>query len=129
MILFKKAADLRNWLDLQEKQPAEIGFVPTMGALHAGHISLIKTSKKQDAITVCSIFINPTQFNDPKDFEKYPVTIEKDICLLESAGCNVLFLPSVMELYPGGLQTANKNGYDLGYLETILEGKYRPGHF
>jgi len=127
MILFKKAADLHKWLDDQRKKEISIGFVPTMGALHKGHISLIETARQQNPATVCSIFVNPTQFNDPKDFEKYPVTIEKDITLLEQAGCDVLFLPSVKEMYPGGIKTTRH--YDLGFLETILDGKFRPGHF
>ncbi len=127
MILFKKAADLRNYLDAQQKQNRKIGFIPTMGALHPGHISLIATSKKEGAITVCSIFVNPAQFNDLKDFKKYPSTIEKDIYLLESSNCDVLFLPSVEEIYPDGFET--KTLFDIGYLETILEGQYRPGHF
>ncbi len=127
MILFKKAEDLRKWLDVQGKKPKTIGFVPTMGALHAGHISLIELSKKKNLITVCSIFVNPTQFNDGKDFVKYPVTLEKDIILLETACCDVLFLPSVEEIYPKGLKQSRY--YDLEHLETILEGTYRPGHF
>jgi pantoate--beta-alanine ligase len=127
MILFKKADDLRKWLDNQQLDSKNIGFVPTMGALHAGHISLIKASKKQNAVTVSSIFVNPAQFNDSKDFEKYPVTIEKDILLLEEAGCDVLFLPSVTEIYPNGLLA--KKYYDLGFIETVFDGKYRPGHF
>ena len=125
MILLKKL-ELRIPGHSAEKGKT-IGFVPTMGALHAGHISLIKASKNENPITVCSIFVNPTQFNDPKDFEKYPVTIEKDIDMLKEAGCDVLFLPSVEEMYPEGIVT--ENHYDLGYLETILEGKFRPGHF
>ncbi len=128
MILFKKGTDLRNWLDAQQKQDYRCGFVPTMGALHAGHISLIHASKSENPVTVCSIFVNPTQFNDPKDFAKYPVTIEKDIDMLEEAGCDILFLPSVMEMYPEGPGVVNSK-YELGRLETILEGKYRPGHF
>src|SRR5215475_4275882 len=127
MILFKRPSDLIGWLDNQRVLSRKIGFVPTMGALHEGHISLITISKKATDLTVCSIFVNPTQFNDPKDYEKYPITIEKDIQLLEEAGCDVLFLPSVKEIYPGGLE--EKEHYDLGYLETILEGKFRPGHF
>ena len=111
----------------QRKQGKKYGFVPTMGALHAGHISLINDSKKASDLTVCSIFVNPTQFNDPKDFEKYPITIEKDIAMLEAAGCDILFLPEVAEMYPGGTSTSIH--YELGYLETILEGHYRPGHF
>lgn len=127
MILFKKAADLNRWLDQQRKAGQSIGFVPTMGALHEGHISLITISKKETSLTVCSIFVNPTQFNDPKDFQKYPVTIEKDITLLEKAGADILYLPEVAEVYPDG--TTNLEKYDLGHLETILEGKFRPGHF
>ena len=127
MILFKKAKDLQNYLDTHKKQGGKTGFVPTMGALHSGHISLVNRSKKENGITVSSIFINPTQFNDSADFEKYPVTIEKDIALLEIAGCDILFLPSVAEMYPDG--TNGTIHYDLGHLETILEGQYRPGHF
>lgn len=127
MILFKKTGDLHKWLDGQRKKRKKIGFVPTMGALHKGHISLIERSSKSNQVTVCSIFVNPTQFNDPKDYEKYPVTIEKDIELLENAGCDVIFMPSVTEMYPEGLDLTMH--YDLGYLETILEGKFRPGHF
>jgi pantoate--beta-alanine ligase len=106
---------------------ASIGFVPTMGALHKGHLSLIELSKSHCSTTVCSIFVNPTQFNDPKDFEKYPITVEKDILLLELAGCQVLFLPSIAEMYPNGL--GEKRHYELGYLENLLEGSLRPGHF
>ncbi|MBL7739813.1 MAG: pantoate--beta-alanine ligase [Chitinophagaceae bacterium] len=127
MVLFKKSAALQKWLGKQRKKGKIIGFVPTMGALHDGHLSLIEASKKHNSITVSSIFVNPTQFNDPADFEKYPITLEKDIQLLEQADCDVLFLPSVSEIYPEWA-TANEQ-YDLGYLETILEGKYRPGHF
>ena len=127
MIIYKKAADINSFINKRKKDGLQIGFVPTMGALHNGHISLIETCKTTNAVTVCSIFVNPTQFNDPKDFEKYPATIENDIFLLESAGCDVLFLPSVEEIYPNGMQPTIH--YDLGYLENILEGKYRPGHF
>jgi pantoate--beta-alanine ligase len=127
MILFKTAAELKGWLEQERMAGRSIGFVPTMGALHTGHISLIDISKKTTNITVCSIFVNPTQFNDPKDFIKYPITIEKDILLLEKAGTNVLFLPEAGELYPDG--TTGLEHYDLGRLETLLEGKYRPGHF
>ena len=127
MILFKKAADLRNYLDAQRLKGVEIGFLPTMGGLHDGHISLVVASRNENLLTVCSIFVNPTQFNDAADLEKYPKTIEKDILELESNGCDLLFLPSVKEIYPAG--TALNKKYELGYLESILEGKYRPGHF
>ena len=136
MILFKKAKDLHKHLDSQQKKGKSIGFVPTMGALHNGHISLLKMSKKVNSVTVCSIFVNPSQFNDPKDFEKYPVTLEKDILLLESVDCAILFLPAVSEMYPqeriNNLPLKVKfpsRHYDLGFLEEILEGKFRPGHF
>jgi pantoate--beta-alanine ligase len=127
MILFRRLDDLSKWLKQEAASGRSIGFVPTMGALHAGHISLITISKKETDITVCSIFVNPTQFNDPKDFQKYPITLEKDIALLETAGADILFLPGVSELYPAG--TADLEHYDLGRLETLLEGKYRRGHF
>ncbi len=127
MILFKKVTNLHKWLDAQQQKDHLPGFVPTMGALHAGHISLIEMSKKENTVTVCSIFVNPTQFNDPKDFEKYPHTIEKDIYLLEHADCDILFHPSAHEIYPAGL--IPKRHYDLGSLETVLEGEFRPGHF
>jgi pantoate--beta-alanine ligase len=98
-----------------------------MGALHQGHIALIRRAREESGLVVCSIFINPTQFNDPKDFQKYPVTIEEDIYQLEVAGTDILFLPSVEALYPKG--TKDLERYDLGYLENILEGYYRPGHY
>ncbi len=127
MIVFKKAKDITDYLLKARKQGSEVGFVPTMGALHQGHISLIETAKSNNAISVSSIFVNPTQFNDSKDFENYPSTIDTDIDQLEKAGCDILFLPSVAEIYPGG--TGSDKKYELGYLETVLEGKYRPGHF
>ncbi|MES2005060.1 MAG: pantoate--beta-alanine ligase [Bacteroidota bacterium] len=127
MILFKKTSDLSDYLALQRAAELKIGFVPTMGALHKGHLALVNHSKKNTNITIASIFVNPTQFNDPQDFAKYPVTLESDLLQLEQAGCDLVFLPAVNEIYPEGL-TISKT-YDLGYLETILEGKYRPGHF
>jgi pantoate--beta-alanine ligase len=127
MILFKTAGEMTGWAQQQRSAGKQIGFVPTMGALHEGHISLIDLSRKTAPFTVCSIFVNPTQFNDPGDFRKYPVTIEKDILLLERAGVQALFLPEVEEMYPGGTKDLEK--YPLGPLETIWEGKFRPGHF
>lgn len=127
MIILKKAAEIRQWLDNQANKGKNIGFAPTMGALHPGHISLIESSRTQNEVTVSSIFINPTQFNDPKDFEKYPVTLEKDIEMLETSGCDVLFLPSITEMYPQGVK--NRMHYELGFLETVFDGQYRPGHF
>lgn len=127
MILFKKANQLAEWLEAQRSNGLKTGFCPTMGALHAGHVSLIETCKKENDLTITSIFVNPAQFNDPKDFEKYPTTIERDIDMLEEADCDVLFQPSVNEIYPDGF--TKKKRYDLGFLETVLEGKYRPGHY
>ncbi len=127
MILFKRSEDLRQWV-LEQKNTGQItGFVPTMGALHEGHIELIKACRSMVDQTICSIFVNPAQFNDPKDFEKYPVSIEKDTKMLHEAGTDVLFLPSVEEIYPQG--KTGLETYDLGPLETLLEGRYRPGHF
>ena len=127
MVLFKKTDRLIASLQEARNEGKTIGFVPTMGALHAGHISLVDASKKQNDHTVVSIFVNPAQFNDKTDFEKYPVTIEKDIEWLLKADCDLLFWPAVEEVYPTGYEQSPH--YDLGYLETILEGKYRPGHF
>lgn len=127
MIIFKKRIDISNYIVNHKKTTGKIGFIPTMGALHKGHITLIEASKKTDTLTICSIFVNPTQFNNTADFETYPVTIEKDIDLLEKAGCNVLFLPSVDEIYPADSSTTLP--YELGFIETVLDGKYRPGHF
>lgn len=127
MVLFKRIQDIDKQLVRYKKGGISIGFVPTMGALHSGHISLIKAAQKACDITVCSIFVNPTQFNDKTDFEKYPVTIDRDIELLTEAGCNILFLPSVDEIYPNGIQ--NKHKIDFGFLAETLEGEHRPGHF
>ena len=129
MILFKKASDLRKWFESQDAATMKTGFVPTMGALHEGHIALVAESISENPLTVCSIFVNPTQFNDPDDLAKYPVTLEKDIDALEAAGCDILFLPSVEEIYPGGLSAAGEKNYDLGPLEHTLEGTFRPGHY
>lgn len=126
MQICRLANNMSAIVDSQRKMGQKIGFVPTMGALHAGHLSLIQQSKRDCEQTICSIFVNPTQFNNPSDFEKYPNTIEQDILLLEAAGCDVLFLPSAAEIYPPGFQ---KEQYPLGELEKILEGKHRPGHF
>ena len=126
MIIFKKASQLSQYLLQQRNSGLKTGFVPTMGALHDGHLSLIDVCRKQNDLTICSIFINPTQFNNPEDFKHYPVTLEKDLDQLIQAGCDVLFLPSVEEIYQ---PDHFKKHYDLGELEHILEGHYRPGHF
>jgi pantoate--beta-alanine ligase len=126
MILFKQAGALTEHLQSQKNTGKTVGFVPTMGALHEGHLSLIDECTSGNDITVCSIFINPTQFNNPEDFKHYPVTISKDIEQLVAAGCDILFLPSTSEIYPTGYL---KKHYDLGSIEHNLEGHYRPGHF
>ncbi len=126
MVICKTVDSLREYLTSLGSSP-NIGFIPTMGALHDGHASLMRAAKSQGQFTVVSIFVNPTQFNDPSDFAKYPKTLPEDILLLERTGVDVLFLPDVSEMYPEGTQLSEH--YDLGYLETILEGKYRPGHF
>jgi pantoate--beta-alanine ligase len=127
MLLFKKVIELQNFLASQAKSNKSIGFAPTMGALHEGHLSLVSISKAQNDITVVSIFVNPTQFNDKNDLIKYPKPIENDIALLSKAGCDVLFLPDVNEIYPNGLDTTIN--VDIGNLEKVLEGEFRPGHF
>lgn len=126
MILFKKSDQLKEHLKQLKVKGHVIGFVPTMGALHQGHLSLLNTSVSAGHITVCSIFINPTQFNDPADFQKYPVTLTDDIPMLYESGTSILFLPEVSEIYPNGFEHTT---YDLAELGKSLEGKYRPGHF
>jgi pantoate--beta-alanine ligase len=126
MIIFKTASDLSDFISSKQGKKQSIGFVPTMGALHQGHLSLVDEARKENDLVACSIFINPTQFNNKQDFQLYPVTIEKDLELLILAGCDVLFLPSVDEIYPAAHA---KKHYALDQLETILEGAFRPGHF
>jgi pantoate--beta-alanine ligase len=125
MLVFDKIRDVREFLGQQRRNGAVIGFVPTMGALHQGHISLIEISKAHTDITVCSIFVNPTQFNNQSDLTKYPRTPEKDIAMLEAAGCDVLYMPDVKDVYPEN----DTRQFNFGYLDTILEGEHRPGHF
>ncbi len=103
-----------------------IGFVPTMGALHKGHLSLVDQCAALCDVVVISIFVNPTQFNDPTDFQTYPRTLDQDIKLLETASCHMVFVPSVEEMYPKGGSFGDVN---LGRLDNILEGAHRPGHF
>lgn len=125
MLVFDKIKELKQHLALKRQKGATVGFVPTMGALHEGHISLIGISKKETIITVCSIFVNPTQFNNAGDLTKYPRTPEKDMALLEAAGCDVLYMPDVKDVYPEN----DTRKFSFGYLDTILEGEHRPGHF
>ena len=127
MILFKKAISIRHHIHEMKKNGLRVGWVPTMGALHEGHLSLIRAARKDCQLVVCSIFVNPTQFNDKKDFVKYPITIEKDIQLLTENNVDLLFIPAVEEIYPGG--TDGLESFDLGNLDKVLEGEFRPGHF
>ncbi|MDF2382689.1 pantoate--beta-alanine ligase [Nostoc ellipsosporum NOK] len=128
MIIFKTASELRAWCRAIAEKGLTTGFVPTMGALHEGHLSLLAAASAGNPVTIVSIFVNPTQFNDPADYAKYPNTLDKDVDLLEKAGCTALFLPSVEEMYPEGLPPSSPH-YELGFLETVLDGAYRPGHF
>jgi len=125
MKIFKTKLELTSFIDNLKTGNNSIGFVPTMGALHRGHISLTDYSKKQTDYTVASIFVNPTQFNDPKDLEKYPRTIEADIKKLEKAGVDILFLPDVSEIYP----EKNPINFNFGQLDKVMEGEFRKGHF
>lgn len=125
MIIIRNKIELGSFLQLQRENGLTIGFVPTMGALHEGHISLLMEAKKQVDFTVCSIFVNPNQFNDKSDLARYPRTPEKDALMLEKAGCDVLFLPDVEEIYP----EEDKRVFDFGKLDKVLDGAHRPGHF
>ncbi|MBN3035536.1 MAG: pantoate--beta-alanine ligase [Bacteroidales bacterium] len=125
MEIFKTIAEIRECLADVRKSGHSIGFVPTMGALHNGHLSLVKASGKDNRVTVASIFVNPVQFNDSEDFRRYPRDIGSDTHMLESAACDVLFCPGEKEIYP----EPPTELVDLGGLDSIMEGKYRPGHF
>lgn len=125
MKLIKTIAELKAALKPHRMAGRSIGFVPTMGALHQGHISLVERARKENEVVVCSIFVNPTQFNNPDDLKKYPRTLETDCELLEPAGCDYVFAPSAKEMYP----TTPKLSLDFGNLEYVMEGKFREGHF
>ena len=126
MKVLKSKKTLIDYVERQREMGKKIGFAPTMGALHEGHLSLYKAAKKENDEVISSIFVNPTQFNNPDDFQKYPKTLEKDIELLEKAGVDAVYVPNVDEMYPDGL---NSKKYDFDGLENEMEGKYRPGHF
>ena len=126
MEIFDNVENLQKHLNEHRSMGRSIGFSPTMGALHRGHASLISKCRERDDISVCSIFVNPSQFNDKKDLEKYPKTLASDIKMLESVGCEVLFSPTVDEVYPQGMAKIN---IDLSGLDTTMEGEKRPGHF
>lgn len=125
MKIVKTSKELVELLSSLKQSGNKIGFVPTMGALHSGHISLLEIALKENEVVICSVFVNPTQFNDPKDLEKYPRPIEKDTELLEKAGCSILFLPEVEDIYGDNTPWT----HTFGELENIWEGAMRPGHF
>ena len=127
MLLFKRIKDLKIFLETSRNEGKKIGFVPTMGALHEGHISLVSKSNERCDFTVCSIFVNPTQFNESSDLEKYPRTTGQDIEKLVKNNCSVLFFPDESEIYPSSRK--DKKKIDFGSLATCLEGEKRPGHF
>lgn len=117
--------ELKELVAIERGNGGSIGLVPTMGALHAGHISLVEQCVKENTLCVTSIFVNPTQFNDKKDLESYPRTPEKDCAMLEAAGCDILFAPTVEEMYP----EPDTRLFDLGAVAEVMEGAHRPGHF
>ena len=125
MELFMHISPLQKKLQQYNNQGVSIGFVPTMGALHPGHISLVQQSIKQDDITVVSIFVNPEQFNDRDDFINYPKTVQNDFKMLHKVGCDIVFTPDEKEMYP----EPDNRIFDFNGLDTIMEGKFRPGHF
>lgn len=125
MQVFSEIQTLQTYLNNERLQGKTIGIVPTMGALHEGHLSLIQRAKNQNDVTVCSIFVNPTQFNNPDDLAVYPRTLEADCQLLEQVQCDVVFAPSAAEMY----RILPNLKFNFGTLETVMEGKFRPGHF
>lgn len=120
-----KIADLQKEIALVKANGSNVGFVPTMGALHDGHLQLVQRCKAENGYCVVSIFVNPTQFNNPDDLVKYPRTPEKDCDLLHAAGCDLVFLPEVEEIYP----EVDTRVFDFGVIDKVMEGKMRPGHF
>ena len=126
MDIFNSVDKLQAFIGKKRAEGLTVGFIPTMGALHRGHLSLINSSKLSCDITVASIFVNPTQFNDSADYDKYPRTVERDIAKLNSVDCDILFAPTKEEIYPKEYKDLD---YELGDLATVMEGKFRPGHF
>jgi pantoate--beta-alanine ligase len=126
MLIAKTNQELHQILSLQSEKKLSIGFVPTMGALHQGHLNLVTRSQVENDFTVVSIFVNPKQFNNKEDFNKYPIKTQEDITLLESINCQLLYLPNYQEIYPLGIQNIE---IDLQDLNKVFEGPNRPGHF
>ncbi len=127
MHIFKTIQPLKKFLTKAVARNKTVGLVPTMGTLHEGHLALVNKSLEDNDISVCSIYVNPTQFNNPQDLEKYPRNLASDLAMLEKTQCQVVFCPSDEEMYPEGKE--NSLTINMGYLNTVLEGKYRPGHF
>lgn len=125
MKIVETITDLKDYLLKDRENNKSIGFVPTMGALHAGHLSLVEACVRENDICVVSIFVNPTQFNDPRDLETYPRTLEADTMLLQQAGCKYVFAPSVKEMYP----EPDTRVFDFDRISEVMEGSHRPGHF
>lgn len=125
MTVYETISETSTFVSAARKNGKTIGFVPTMGALHEGHLTLVRRARKENDIVVVSIFVNPIQFNNPDDLKKYPRTLEKDLLMLESAGCDLAFCPSVKEMYPNN----NRKSYNFGNLAAVMEGEFRPGHF
>jgi len=126
MKVFKTKTELKTYFNGYSSKNFTIGFVPTMGALHNGHLSLIKESIKNNQVTVASIFVNPTQFNKKEDLENYPRTLESDLSMLQGASCDIAFIPSIEEIYA---DTVGANHFEFDGLEIQMEGKFRKGHF
>ena len=125
MQVVKHIVDLQTILNIKKKEGVKIGFVPTMGALHEGHLSLVEKAGKETDFVVVSVFVNPTQFNDKGDLERYPRNLEKDVELLSTTPCKVVFAPEPKEIYP----EPDTRQFNFGLLEEVMEGKFRPGHF
>jgi pantoate--beta-alanine ligase len=125
MEVFDTKTELQNQID-KHKNSKSIAFIPTMGALHKGHLSLINRAKKENDLVVVSIFVNPTQFDNKNDLLKYPKTLKKDLDLLKTVNCDIVFTPTVSEIYANNI---NSESFDFGGIENEMEGKFRKGHF
>lgn len=125
MKTFKKKKALSRWIEREKTAGKKIGFIPTMGALHTGHMALVHRARAENDLVVCSIFVNPIQFNKAKDLRAYPRTMASDLSRLEQAGCDVVFCPETKEMYP----EPETRVYDFGHLDKVMEGRFRKGHF